>query len=196
MDEVEIAHVEYLDWLGQQQVIIGRPGADRSLIIDSPRGPCLVGFTTRDEMVAWWNLYTGGGPQPLDVQSLPAARLLAGWAAPGVNLLMDPGPGKTTFVRIDDARRHFGLGPVTGEGGEPVPFIATSGGQRGVANTLLGLTLSVSLLVLGLVARLSLALIAGLAGLALTLLLGRGNLGEIGGAFTAKGRLRDARRRG
>lgn len=197
-DDVDAPLVEALR---QRSLVFVRDGEDRSVVVERAGRRVLVACTDPGLLQAWWREHAGAQAPAPYVRELPFRQLVGLWAAPDVDLLVDPGAGGGALLQVAGARRHLGLGPVVpGKSpGEPLPFAGFTGGRASVRVPLIVVTVSIVLVVMGLAQARWELLFGGLAGVGAGWLLGRRGFAQLAAAGAATRRLRQSdrlRRRG
>jgi hypothetical protein len=186
----------FLDALGRRPLVVVRTRNDRSVLTEHDGRPVLVACTDRAILAAWWRGHGDPNAEPPLVRELTLRELLGLWAAPDVDLLVDPGVGGGVLVPVGPARGHLGLGPVVpeGDGREPLPFAGFTSGRRSLQLLLVLLALAVGLVVAGLTRPQVWLVLGGVACGAAAVAVGRQTLREVRAARRATRRLRQAQR--
>jgi hypothetical protein len=195
MSEPDAVDAPLLDALARRPLTVARTPDDRSVVVEHDGRRVVVACTDRALLAVWWRVHAGGAPA-VTVRELSLRELLGLWAAPDVDLLVDPDASGGVLVPVTPARRHLGLGPVVaeGDGSEPLPFTGFHSGRRPLQ---LLLVLAVVAVVLGAVAVSRPDPWFGLAALGSLLVagvIGRPVLRELRAARRATRRLQQARR--
>lgn len=180
-----------VDALSQRMLVFVRDRDDRSVVVERAGRRVLVACTDPVLLHKWWLEHAGVDAAAPYVRELPFRQLVGLWAAPDVDLLVDPGPGGGAVVRIDGARRHLGLGPLVPgkDPDEPLPFAGFTGGRASLRVPLILVTISIVLVVMGLAQGRWELLLGGLLGVAAGWLLGRRGFGQLAAARAATRRL-------
>ncbi|KQX61933.1 hypothetical protein [Angustibacter sp. Root456] len=195
MSEPDAVDAPLLDALARRPLTVARTPDDRSVVVEHDGRRVVVACTDRALLAAWWHEHAADAPA-VTVRELSLRELLGLWAAPDVDLLVDPDASGGVLVPVTPARRHLGLGPVVaeGDGSEPLPFTGFHSGRRPLQ---LLLVLAVVAVVLGAVALSRPDPWFGLAALGSLLVagvIGRPVLRELRAARRATRRLQQARR--
>lgn len=185
-----------LDALGRRPLVVVRTRGDRSVLTEHEGRAVLVACTDRAILATWWRGRADPQAEPPHVRELTLRELLGLWAAPDVDLLVDPGAGGGVLVPVGAARRHLGLGPVVpeGDGREPLPFAGFTSGRRTLQVPLVLLLVAVGLVVAGLTRPQVWFVLGGIASAAAAVAVGRPALREVQAARRATRRLRQAQR--
>ncbi|GAB3595512.1 hypothetical protein GCM10027446_20890 [Angustibacter peucedani] len=180
-----------IDALRQRVLVFVRDRDDRSVVVDYDGRRVLVACTEPERLAAWWREHAGADADAPYVRELPFRQLVGLWAAPDVDLLVDPGPGGGALVPVGGARRHLDLGPVVAgkDPDEPLPFAGFTGGRASVRVPLIVVVISLVLLVMGLTQPRLVLVLGGLVGVGAGWLLGRRGFGQLAAARAATRRL-------
>lgn len=191
MPEPDDVDAPLLDALRQRVLVLVRDGDDRSVVVEHEGRRVLVACTDPELLAAWWRGHAGADASAPYVRELPFRQLVGLWAAPDVDLLIDPGPGGGALVPVAGARRHLGLGPVVAgpDPSEPLPFAGFTGGRASLRVPLVVVAFSLVLLVMGLTQPRALLVLGGLAGMVAGWFLGRRDFRQLGAARAATRRL-------
>jgi hypothetical protein len=187
----------FLDALGRHELVFARTSDDRSVLTEHEGRTVLVACTERAILARWWAERSGPGAGAPFVRELSFRQLVGLWAAPDVDLLVDPDATGGVLVPVAAARVHLGMGPVVadGDGAEPLPFAGFTGSRQSLRLPLMAMLIAVVVVLLG-AARPDVRLVAGgLLGIVLSYLLGRRGFGELRAAARASRRLRESDRR-
>ncbi len=197
MNEPDGVDAPFLDALAKRRLVLARTRDDRSVVTVHEGRRVVVACTERDLLAAWWRERGGDDGPPPTVRELSLREVLGLWAAPDVDLLVDPGPGGGVLVPVEPARRYLGLGPVVAErdGSEPLPFTGFTTGRRGLQVPLVLVVAALVLVGVGLSRPSVWFALAGVACAAAAGALGRPALREVHAARRATRRLQEARRR-
>jgi hypothetical protein len=196
MSEPDAVDAPLLDALARRPLVVARTPDDRSVVIEHDGRRVVVACTDRAGLAAWWREHAAGDAPAPTVRELSLREVLGLWAAPDIDLLVDPDAGGGVVVPVGPARRHLGLGPVVaeGDGSEPLPFTGFHAGRRALQ---LPLVLLLAGVVLAVVALARLDVWFGLGALACLFVAGlaaRPMLHEVRAARRATRRLQHARR--
>ncbi len=180
-----------LDALRSRELVFVRTAADRSVVTEHAGRTVMVACTEPELLLAWWHEHAGRDSEPPFVRTLPLRQLVGLWAAPDVDLLVDPGPDGGVLVPIAGARRHLDLGPVVAgrDATEPLPFAGFTGGRAGVRLPLIIITISLLLMLNGLTQLNWMAALAGVVGILAGLAFGQRGFGQLLAARAATRRL-------
>ncbi|MGN6613048.1 MAG: hypothetical protein ACTHLJ_14845 [Angustibacter sp.] len=132
MSDPDAVDAPLLDALGRRPLAVARTPDDRSVVVEHEGRRVVVACTDRALLAEWWREHGRADAPPLVVRELSLRELLGLWAAPEIDLLVDPDAGGGVVVPVGPARRHLGLGPVVaeGDGSEPLPFTGFHSGRR------------------------------------------------------------------
>jgi hypothetical protein len=196
MSEPDGVDAPFLDALARRPLVVARTAGDHSVLAEHEGRPVLVACTERSLLASWWRAHAGDAEPPA-VREMTLREVLGLWAAPDVDLLVDPGAGGGVLVRVGPARAHLGLGPVVaaGDGLEPLPFVGFTAGRRSLQVLLVLLVVALVLLVVGLTRPDVWFALAGVASAGAAVAVGRPALRELTAARAATRRLREAQRR-
>ncbi len=180
-----------VDSLRQRTLVFVRDGDDRSVVVEWAGRRVLVACTDPELLRTWWREHAGADAPAPYVRELPFRQMVGLWAAPDIDLLIDPGPGGGALVPVAGARRRLGLGPVVpGKNpDEPLPFAGFAGGRASVRVPLIVVAISIVLVVMGLAQARWELLLVGLAGAGAGWLLGRRGFAQLAAARAATRRL-------
>jgi hypothetical protein len=162
----------------------------------------VVACTDRAILADWWLQHAGADAEAPSIAELPFRQLVGLWAAPDVDLLVDPDDGGGVVVPVDAARRHLGLGPVVpgapsraGDTSiEPLPFVGFSGGRAGIRVPLILFVFCVALTLVGLGGGAPWLLLISALGVGAAIALGHRAFGELRQARRATARLAESER--
>lgn len=196
MSEPDGVDAPLLEALGRRPLVLVRTPDDRSVVVEHDGRRVVVCCTDRALLSAWWQEHADADAPAPTVRELSLREVLGLWAAPDVDLLLDPGPGGGVVVPVGPARRHLGLGPVVpeGDGSEPLPFAGFTGTRRTQQVPLLLLVIALVLLAVGALRLQVWFVLAGVLGLVAAYALGRRGFVELTAARRATRRLAQARR--
>lgn len=132
MSEPDAVDAPLLRALSERPLVVVRTADDRSVVVEHGGRRVVVACTDRAVLVAWWRRHAGTDVPAPTVRELSLREVLGLWAAPDVDLLVDPDAGGGVVVPVGPARQHLGLGPVVveGNGSEPLPFTGFHTGRR------------------------------------------------------------------
>lgn len=198
MSEPDAVDAPLLDALARRRLVLVRTQDDRSVVTEHAGRRVVVVCTDRELLARWWGSRADvAGDLPV-VHELSLREVLGLWAAPDVDLLVDPGPDGGVLVPVGPARQHLGLGPVVpeGVGDEPLPFVGFTTGRRGLQVPLVLLVAAVVLAVVAAGQGSPWFALGAVACLAAAAVIGRPALREVRAARRATRRLQQARRLG
>ncbi|MFC6007186.1 hypothetical protein [Angustibacter luteus] len=197
----DAADAPLLDALRQRDLVFVRTQDQRSVVVEHEGRRVLVACTDRAILADWWVQHAGPDAEAPSIAELPFRQLVGLWAAPDVDLLIDPDAGGGVVVPVGAARRHLGLGPVVagrvgaGEGSaEPLPFVGFSGGRTGIRVPLVLLLSCVLLILIGLGSGSLWLLLVAVLGIGAAIALGHRAFGELRQARRATARLAESER--
>ncbi|MGN6300969.1 MAG: hypothetical protein ACTHN8_07730 [Angustibacter sp.] len=196
MSEPDAVDAHLLDALARRPLVLARTPDDRSVVVEHEGRRVVVACTDRSILAGWWREHAPADAAAPTVRELSLREVLGLWAAPGVDLLVDPDAGGGVVVPVGPARRHLGLGPVVaeGDGSEPLPFTGFHAGRR-MPQLLLGLVVAAIVLAVVAVTRPDPWFgLAAVAALVVTGVVGRPVLRELRAARRATRRIQQARR--
>ena len=196
MSEPDAVDAPLLDALGRRPLVVARTPDDHSVVVEHEGRRVVVACTDRAILAAWWAEYARPGAAAPTVRELSLREVLGLWAAPDIDLLIDPDAGGGVVVPVGPARRHLGLGPVVaeGDGREPLPFTGFHSGRRQLMLLLVLAAVAVVLAVPAVTRPDPWFGLAAVAALGVAGVLGRPVLRELRAARRATRRLQQARR--
>ncbi len=197
MSEPDAVDAPLLDALARRPLVVARTADDRSVVVEHEGRRVVVACTDRAILAAWWRGHAPADAAAPTVRELSLRELLGLWAAPDVDLLIDPDAGGGIVVPVDPARRHLGLGPVMaeGDGREPLPFTGFHTGRRPLQLLLVLAAVAVVLAAVAVSRPDPWFGLAAIASLAVAVVIGRPVLRELRAARRATRRIQQARRR-
>ncbi len=196
MSEPDAVDAPLLDALARRPLVVVRTPDDRSVVVEHEGRRVVVACTDRSILAAWWRGHAEAGAAAPTVRELSLRELLGLWAAPDVDLLVDPDDGGGVVLPVGPARRHLGLGPVVteGAGSEPLPFTGFHRGRRQLMLLLVLAVVTVALAVPAVGRPDPWFGLAALASLLVAGVMGRPVLSELRAARRATRRIQQARR--
>lgn len=196
MSEPDAVDAPLLEALARRPLVVARTADDRSVVVEHEGRRVVVACTDRTRLATWWREHAEAGAAAPVARELSLRELLGLWAAPDVDLLVDPDDGGGVLLPVGPARRHLGLGPVVaeGDGSEPLPFTGFHRGRRSLQLLLVLVVVTVVLAVAAVSRPDPWFGLAALAGLLVAGVIGRPVLRELRAARRATRRIQQARR--
>lgn len=196
MTDPDAVDVPLLDALARRPLVLARTRDDHSVVVEHEGRRVVVACTDRSILQDWWRGHAQPGATAPTVRELSLREVLGLWAAPDVDLLVDPDAGGGVVVPVGPARRHLGLGPVVaeGDGSEPLPFTGFQGGRRALQLPLVLVVVGIVLAVTAVSRGDGWFALAAVVSVALAGAVGHRVLHELRAARRATRRLQQARR--